>query len=107
MRVIAGDIGGTKVLLELLDVGPGTRQVIVERRYESALFPTFESMLTEFTRTDPGEISAACFAVAGPVLDGRSEITNLRWVIEAQSLQEIFGIPRVSLMNDFAAVAAQ
>ncbi|MEO8218031.1 MAG: glucokinase [Acidobacteriota bacterium] len=105
MRVIAGDIGGTKVLLELLEVGPGTRQVIVERRYESALFPTFESMLTEFTRTEPGEISAACFAVAGPVLDGRSEITNLRWVIEAHSLQEIFSIPTVSLMNDFAAIA--
>ena len=105
MRVIAGDIGGTKTLLELLEVQPGSREVILERRYESALFPTFEAMLGEFLQIESAPVSAACFAVAGPVLDGRSEITNLSWVIEASALREKFALPAVTLMNDFAAVA--
>ena len=62
-------------------------------------------MLGEFLQIETAPVSAACFAVAGPVLDGRSEITNLSWVIEASVLREKFAISSVTLMNDFAAVA--
>jgi glucokinase len=39
--------------------------------------------------------------VAGPVVNGRAQVTNLGWQMEERA----FAIPRVSLINDFSAVA--
>jgi len=50
-------------------------------------------------------VEAACFDVAGPVIDGRARLTNLPWVIEEQSLQRSLGLKQVVLLNDLKAVA--
>ena len=105
MRILAGDIGGTKTLLQLQEITPAHRSVVLERRYESGLYPTFDGMLSEFLEMEKEPIRAACLAVAGPVIKGRSEITNLHWVIEADALRNRFSIGRVILTNDFSAVA--
>lgn len=95
--ILAGDIGGTKTLLRASERG----RVAAEERYDSADFASFEELLAAFRKTFDGTIDAACLAVAGPVWEGRAEITNLHWTIDAAQL----GIPRVSLINDFHAVA--
>lgn len=95
--IVAGDVGGTKVLLRALD---GER-TIHEQRFESAEWSSFYDLLAEFRRGLSGTIDAACFAVAGPVWESRAEITNLNWSIDARA----FDIPRVALINDFHAVA--
>lgn len=104
MKLLAGDVGGTKVLLQLVDVTPAGRVVTMERRFESGAYATFDALLRDFL-TDGAAIDAACFAVAGPVIERRAEITNLQWVMEAGALAEAFGIGRVALINDFYAVA--
>src|SRR5476651_2096541 len=48
MRILAGDVGGTKTLLQLLDADDKQRAVVLERRYESGLYPTFDAMLRDF-----------------------------------------------------------
>jgi glucokinase len=100
--VIAGDIGGTKTLLRCVDAA-GT--VAIEKRFDSGQFATFDDLLREFLPLCAGPIDAACFAVAGPVLSGRAEVTNLKWVMESPKLEATFGIPRVALINDFYAIA--
>ena len=105
MRVIAGDIGGTKTLLQLVDVSGGGRVVTLEERYESGAYPSFEALLKQFTARGAGNVDAACFAVAGPVIGRRAEVTNLHWLMDADALQTAFGIQRVALINDFYAVA--
>jgi glucokinase len=95
--IVAGDIGGTKTLLRALDGG----HTIHSERYESGAWFSFDELLADFRRGVRGTIDAACFAVAGPVWGGRAEVTNLHWTIDA----EAFDIPRVSLINDFHAVA--
>ena len=102
MRLIAGDIGGTKTLLRCVEADGSTS---LESRYESAAYATFDDLLREFTSRLEGRVDAACFAVAGPVLRGRAELTNLGWVMEEAQLAEAFGIGRVSIVNDFYAVA--
>jgi len=106
MRLLAGDVGGTKTVLQLVDVNAGNRSVVLERRFESGRYRTFDDMLDEFVmlRHDL-PVDAACLAVAGPVLHGRAEITNLRWTMDATTLSTRFGIRRVTLINDFFAVA--
>jgi len=99
MRVIAGDVGGTKTLLRCVDESGA---VVAETRFESAKYATFDDLLRAF---DSGPVAAACFAVAGPVFAGRAGVTNLGWVMEEDALARSFGIPRVSLINDFYAIA--
>lgn len=101
-RIIAGDVGGTKTLLRCIE-GPG--DVAVEKRFDSAHYRTFEDLLREFVQICPGEVDAACFAVAGPVFESRAEVTNLKWRIESATLTATFGIRRVALINDFYAIA--
>lgn len=44
-------------------------------------------------------------AVAGPVRDGRAQLTNLPWALEAGVLREQFGFRHVRLINDLEAAA--
>lgn len=106
MKIVAGDIGGTKVLLQFVDASQSGRTVLAEQRYESAAYATFDDMLSAFIKEHVvGPIDAACFAVAGPVFADRAEVTNLTWKMDAQALAKQFSIGRVSLINDFFAVA--
>ncbi|HKO56556.1 MAG TPA: glucokinase, partial [Thermoanaerobaculia bacterium] len=75
---------------------------IREARFESNAYRTFDDLLREFA---PGAVDAACFAVAGPVLGERAEVTNVGWVMESAALAKAFRIRRVALINDFYANA--
>lgn len=106
MKIVAGDIGGTKVLLQLVDVSQAGRLVSAEERYESKEYATFDAMLKAFFDAHvAGPVAAACFAVAGPVFGDHAEVTNLTWKMDATALAKAFSIGRVSLINDFYAVA--
>jgi glucokinase len=106
MKIVAGDIGGTKVLLQLVDASQSGRTVLAEERYESNAYATFDELLADFVKKHvAGPVDAACFAVAGPVFADRAEVTNLTWKMDAMALSKKFSIGRVSLINDFYAVA--
>lgn len=105
MRIIAGDIGGTKTLLQLVEIEGAAQNVVAERRFASGDYATFDDLLREFLGAPGQPVDAACFAVAGPVIENRAEVTNLKWLMESAALQSAFTIPRVALINDFYAVA--
>lgn len=96
--ILAGDIGGTNTRLRVVDERGKT---LVDERYESEAWPTFDDLLRDFLGRTGASVDAACFAVAGPVWEGRAEITNLHWSIDAGALP----VPRASLINDFQAAA--
>lgn len=101
MMVLAGDVGGTKTALALAHEG-----TILERRvFPSAAFTSLEALVHEFLGNRGKEISRACFGIAGPVSEDSCRTTNLRWVVEARSLEHALGVPRVTLVNDFHALA--
>ncbi|HKY31742.1 MAG TPA: glucokinase [Candidatus Polarisedimenticolia bacterium] len=96
--VLAGDVGGTKVVLGLFR---GDRLLASERypsRGESGLEPVCSAFLAG-RRESP---RASAFGVAGPVVKGRVETTNLPWVVETRSLERMLGGP-VALLNDLEA----
>lgn len=105
MRIVAGDVGGTKVLLQLVEVTASARTVAIEERYQSSAYATFDLLLTDFLGRCDGAIDSACFAVAGPVIGDRAGVTNLGWSIDAVALAKHYSIARVALINDFYAVA--
>lgn len=110
MKVLAGDLGGTKALLGIAEFTGDRPQFALTRRYASADFSDVAALLAQF-RADAGAAlqgaTAACLAVAGPVsVDGRqARFTNLPWQADVAVLAAVLGMP-LRLVNDFAAVAA-
>lgn len=107
MRVLAGDIGGTKTLLALLEERQdGRLEVLRRKRYASAEHPGLAPILRDFLAEGGADgATRAGLGVAGPVEGGRCRVTNLPWEIDAAALRDELGLGRVALVNDFAAVA--
>lgn len=104
--ILAGDVGGTKTVLGIFSMPqadtPG--ELVRSAHYPSREFEAFEDILQLFLADQTDPISLACFDVAGPVVAGRAQITNLPWVIEQASLAGHLGAP-VLLVNDMQAIA--
>lgn len=110
LRVLAGDIGGTKTLLQLAEFSPGAlrpQRLLREARYDSAAWDDLTPLLADFLKDDPRP-HAACLAVAGPVQGDAARqsarLTNLPWQLDSQRLGAGLGLPAVRLINDFEAV---
>jgi glucokinase len=106
VRVLAGDIGGTKTAIATVDVDRQRCRVIRLVRYPSADYPGLEQIVEQFLADEKSRPRAAGFGVAGPVRDGVAKVTKLPWRLEASALARKTRIPRVALVNDFQAAAA-
>lgn len=105
MLVLAGDVGGTKTAVALIEVGPRRLKVQRARRYASSEHGSLEEILEAFLRGERRRPRAAGFGVAGPVVQGRARVTKLPWTIEARRLARRTRIEIVALVNDFVAAA--
>jgi glucokinase len=104
-QYLAGDIGGTKTVLALFSPEQGPHQVLSEETYPSGEYSSLEAIVREFLRNQSGAIRGASIGVAGPVIGGRSSITNLPWVIDSKALSQELGGAPVDLLNDLQAIA--
>lgn len=101
---LAGDIGGTKTLLQIFKAG-GARVPLLRKSYPSSGYAGLVEIVAEFLReANVQEVSSACLALAGPVSGRKVTLTNLPWVVDADALALRFNISQVSLINDFEAV---
>ena len=101
--ILAGDIGGTKTILALYEMGDRGLRLVKEAEYPSDSEETFEAILEKF-QPNPS-LEGACFGVAGPVLDGKVSVTNLPWLLSEDSLKKILQTDRVKLINDLEATS--
>lgn len=105
MRALAGDIGGTKTWLAIVEGDASDLSVVREEVLESADYTSLEGAIAEFGVAAEEHVEAATFAIAGPVVGEAVRTTNLPWLVEAAALREALGFERVQLLNDFHAVA--
>jgi glucokinase len=105
MKVLAGDLGGTKTILAIAEVVDGRVQLLEKKRYASEPHSDFTSLVLDFLSGIKYQASQACFGVAGPVIKGRAELTNLPWVLVESDLQRDLRLTRIRLINDFVAIA--
>jgi glucokinase len=104
--ILAGDIGGTKTNLGLFDVVGGSLTPRNQQSFPSNRFSGLESIVDEFVSgAGRPSVAAACFGVAGPVVEGRSVTLNLPWIVESVSLASRLNLKSVALLNDLEATA--
>jgi len=103
--VLAGDIGGTKTHLAVFaaEAGPGTP--LAEATFPSRDYASLEMLAKKFLAGTQTKIDIASFGVAGPVVNGQSEITNLPWTMDEACLADALGVGSVHLLNDLLALA--
>ncbi|MEH2326189.1 MAG: glucokinase [Nostoc sp.] len=104
--LLAGDIGGTKTILQLVEKSDSPAiHTIYQESYHSADFPDLVPIVQKFlVKANTPTPEKACFAIAGPIVKNTAKLTNLAWFLDTERLEEELGIPHISLINDFAAV---
>jgi glucokinase len=131
--ILAGDIGGTKTHLALYEWTDSRVEPVRQQTFYSRDYGRLEDVLDEFLKSpapahsfqsevleeseirsddtpiaeevEPLKIEAACFGVAGPVIDNRCQTTNLPWIVSGADLAKRFEIPQVMLLNDLESTA--
>ena len=104
MIILAADIGGTQARLLLAEVQGSQWQPVRQAVLPSRAFASLQELLAQFL--EPGEQPhSACLALAGPIHQQQVQLTNLPWLVDAGELGRQLHIPRLQLLNDFAAQA--
>jgi glucokinase len=101
--ILAGDVGATKTVLGLFSANNGGRPALISQQtFRSSAHSGLTDIVREFL-PESSRVKVACFGVAGPVIDGVGEVTNLSWTVRARTLSSDLQIDRVSLINDLVA----
>lgn len=102
---LVGDVGGTNARFALIDGEGRVRNLHV---YPAANYGSLGAVIADYLERTIGRnkrVPRAVIAVAGPVLDGEIEFTNLEWQVSEGELLAQFEFEAVKLINDFAAQA--
>ena len=103
--ILAGDIGGTKTRLGLFMPGKKRPVLKADEVFASSDAPDLENIVKKFIDKHPQPVGNACFGIAGPVEEGRAQLTNLPWEVSETRLMKRLKIKNVRLINDLSAVA--
>jgi glucokinase len=103
--ILAGDIGGTNARLAFFDVMNGHFRAVAASVFPCREYAGLEQIVSKFVSNTNLHPDAACFGVAGPVLSGRVETSNLPWIIESKRLAEELNLKKAVLINDLEANA--
>jgi len=101
--LLAGDIGATKTVLALYERWPG--EPVRQQRFLNADYSSFLPLVEEFLAKSEVRPDIGCLGIAGPVVAGQVQMTNLDWSLEAPLLRKQLGLERVHLINDLVATA--
>lgn len=101
---LLADLGGTRTR-----TGLASRDRLLAgsvRSYRNADFSGLVPLLRTYLEAlAPGPVTALCAGVAGPVRDGRAQLTNHSWQVDSAVLARATGAGRAMLINDLQAQA--
>lgn len=102
-RFLVADIGGTNTRIACTEGGRVVAASV--RRYHNAGVLSFETLLARYLEDfGPLNISAACIAIAGPMLGDVVEVTNLDWQVDAHVIGRMAGVEKAAFINDLEAL---
>ena len=86
MMLIAGDIGATTTRLALVSAEAGPREFVAEQEFHTSDYKGLQPVVEAFLAKLGAHAEHAYFDVAGPVMGGRTQLTNLRWEFDEAAL---------------------
>ena len=110
--ILAGDVGATKILLEVGEPRSDGWEPTFQRRYQLNDFNNIGEVLARFrdewTREHPkaAPIRAAAMGCAGPAIGNKIKMTHRPWILDGAHIAHDLGIERATVVNDLAAAAS-
>ncbi|MEM7598554.1 MAG: ROK family protein [Pseudomonadota bacterium] len=95
------DLGGTHT--RVARGGPDGLIQHSIRTYKNRAFAGLGQVLDAFLQDQPGQVTALCAGVAGPVQENTAQLTNFDWFIDGPTLKAQTGARHVALINDLQA----
>ena len=107
MEIVAADIGGTHARFAIAGLATGVRPALRGmRKYRTREYPGLASAWARFAQECGGALPrAAAIAVAAPIEGETLTFMNSDWRIDRHGLAAELGLDRLTLLNDFGAVA--
>ena len=103
--MIAGHITATQVNLARVKQHKEELQLFDQMTFVNRDFSDFTSILKLYLKRVNVADTAACFGVAGPVINSAVTATNIPWRLDADEIASEFLFKRVRLVNDLEATA--
>lgn len=103
--LLAGDVGATATSLGVFSSQAGLQHPLAIATFASSDFRSLDEVVLHFLRRVRVSVERACIGVAGPVLDGQANITNLPWSLDERQLAETLQLRSARLINDLVATA--
>ncbi|WP_411815961.1 glucokinase [Hyphococcus sp. DH-69] len=104
-QILVADIGGTNARFAIAQRVDDTYSLSEIRRYEVAKHNSAIDVAKEYLQLSSFSPGCACFAVAGPIIDGEVTFTNSKWHLNAENVRKTLKLERFELVNDFVALA--
>ena len=102
--ILAGDIGGTKTVVALYDIQGETLKLVRDGTFPSKDHAALEEILAKFLHGQANlSFQAACFGVAGAVIEGKCQTTNLPWKLDEVLAIQVGLARRYQAMVDLGA----
>lgn len=105
MPILVADIGGTNARFALAHIGDriilSQLKIVSTSEYDS-LQSAVMAYLAQISGPRP---TVAAIAVAGPIIGDQVRMTNCKWAFRRSTLAEELAMTRVSVLNDFEAIA--
>jgi glucokinase len=106
MDLIAIDVGGTHARFARAAIADGSIELAEPVTLKTSDFASLESAWDAYAKQAGEPLpDAASIAIAGPVTGETVRMTNNSWVLHTGALDEQLGIDKVTVINDFGAVA--
>lgn len=103
--ILVGDVGGTNARFAVARTGRDGIALSEIWKRQGADFGTIEAALDAYLGEAKPEFDGAAFGLAGMVEGDRVEVLHRGWMVERESLKARLAVERVTLANDFFAMA--
>jgi glucokinase len=103
-NILAGDIGATKTLLALFTHNNDELILLHEEKFITKNCREFGTVIKNFLNKNK-KPDIICLGVAGPVMDGKVDITNISLELDSKQLSAALDDTPVYLVNDLEAAA--
>ena len=98
---LVADVGGTNTRIALTD-GAAIRGDTI-RRYRNLDYDTLADILRDYMGHFSPKVTAATFAMAGAIENGKGYLTNRDWHFDTDTLSDVANTKKSYLINDLSA----